>query len=226
MLTREHYTAPLSTPGAQQYLDWFIGHQPRVKSFTETAGAQMQWCKRGLWKSPFDLWTYQEIIAQVRPSRIVEFGTHRGGTALFLAHMLDVCQIDGRVLSVDVVDYQYKPEHPRLRYLVASSVSAQAEQLVRKFCCDQTVLIIEDSDHSYEHVHRELELYSSLVTPGSYFIVEDTYYRLAPDQWDQSPARACMEFVNAHEDQWEVDWAREQFGVSICHGGYLRRKAK
>lgn len=225
MLTRQDYTAPLTAPGAQAYLDWFTGQSPRVASFCDTPGAQMSWHRRGLWKSPFDLWTYQEILAETRPRCVVEFGTHRGGTTLYLAELLDTFQIDGHVLSVDLVDYAYKPEHPRISYLVADAVSREAVLAVQGFCRDEPTLIIEDSEHSYQHVQRELDIYAALVTPGSYFVVEDTYYK-SSDQWDDSAARAAMEFVNAHEDQWEVDWAREQFGVSICHGGYLRRKTQ
>ena len=36
------------------------------------------------------------------------------------------------------------------------------------------ILVILDSNHSHEHVLRELELYSPLVTKNSYLIVFDT----------------------------------------------------
>jgi cephalosporin hydroxylase len=36
-------------------------------------------------KSVSDLWNYQEILTDLKPSLVVEFGTHRGGSALYFA---------------------------------------------------------------------------------------------------------------------------------------------
>lgn len=40
-------------------------------------------------KYPADAWTCQEIIFETRPDLIIETGTHRGGSALFLATICD-----------------------------------------------------------------------------------------------------------------------------------------
>ena len=51
-------------------------------------------------KCPLDLWVYQEIIFELRPDVIVECGTCKGGSALFLASMCDMVR-NGRVFSID-----------------------------------------------------------------------------------------------------------------------------
>ena len=58
------------------------------------------WLGVPLLKCPLDLWVYQELIYDQRPDLIVETGTWRGGSALFLAC---VCEMvgHGRVVSID-----------------------------------------------------------------------------------------------------------------------------
>ncbi|HKC20674.1 MAG TPA: CmcI family methyltransferase, partial [Candidatus Dormibacteraeota bacterium] len=53
-------------------------------------------------KSPSDMWNYQEILAELKPSLVVEFGTRYGGSALFFASVMR--QLGGRfrVLTVDI----------------------------------------------------------------------------------------------------------------------------
>jgi cephalosporin hydroxylase len=41
-------------------------------------------------KCPLDPWAYQEILPEVKPDLVVETGTHKGGSALFLADMLEL----------------------------------------------------------------------------------------------------------------------------------------
>jgi cephalosporin hydroxylase len=72
-------------------------------------------------KCPLDLWVYQEILFERRPDLIVETGTARGGSALFLASVLDWIG-SGRVITIDVRDVPGKPVHPRIEYRVGSSI--------------------------------------------------------------------------------------------------------
>ena len=71
-------------------------------------------------KCPMDLWAYQEILAEVRPDLVVETGTHLGGSALFLAHMLDLLG-KGELVTVDILERPDRPRHPRIRYVTGSS---------------------------------------------------------------------------------------------------------
>ena len=61
---------------------------------------------------------------------------------------------------------------------------------------DDVILVILDSDHSKDRVSKELLLYKSIVTTGSYMIVEDTSINgnpLLPD-WGPGPMEAVEEF--------------------------------
>src|SRR5689334_17904296 len=53
-------------------------------------------------KNPFDLWVLQEIIHEIKPDIIVEAGTWKGGSALFMATHLDLIH-HGKILTIDIV---------------------------------------------------------------------------------------------------------------------------
>jgi len=61
------------------------------------------WSGIGVGKCPLDLWTYHEMLFEIRPDVIIECGTGVGGSTLFLAHQCDLIG-KGRILTVDVVD--------------------------------------------------------------------------------------------------------------------------
>lgn len=73
-------------------------------------------------KSPLDLWVYQEILWETRPDLIVESGTACGGSALFLATVLDRLG-GGSICTIDIADVLGRPEHPRIRYILGSSTA-------------------------------------------------------------------------------------------------------
>src|SRR5205814_2614354 len=60
-------------------------------------------------KSPLDMWNYQEILFQRRPSLIVEFGTWSGGATVFFAAIIRDLRGRGRVLSLDIDPFRLVP---------------------------------------------------------------------------------------------------------------------
>src|SRR4051812_4544598 len=53
-------------------------------------------------KSVSDMWNYQEILTELKPSLVLEFGTFAGGSALYFAELLKLISPRYRVLTVDV----------------------------------------------------------------------------------------------------------------------------
>ena len=175
-------------------------------------------------KTPLDLWIYQEILFEIRPDLVVETGTHLGGSALFLGHMLDLLG-RGTIVSVDVLDAPGRPEHPRVRYLRGSSAD---EGLVRGVFAGrpegEATLVILDSDHSRDHVLRELRLFAPHVSKGSYLIVEDSNVNGHPvlPEHGPGPAEAIAAFLPAHPE-FARDASREKFLLTYNPEGYLKR---
>jgi cephalosporin hydroxylase len=175
-------------------------------------------------KCPMDLMAYQEILFETRPGLVVETGTHEGGSALYLAHMLDLLGA-GEVVTIDVLHRPGRPPHPRIRYVMGSSGDVElAGGIFRGRPPGERRLVILDSDHSRAHVLRELELFAPRVPPGNYVVVEDSNvngHPVLPD-FGPGPSEAVEEFLAGHPE-FEVDRSREKFLMTFNPGGYLKR---
>ncbi len=176
------------------------------------------------YKSPLDLWAYQEIIVETAPDLIVECGTRFGGSALYLA---SICQMVGRgaVISIDIDEQPDRPSHGMLRYVHGSSTDPATLDIVRSHIeADARVMVILDSDHHYDHVLAEMRLYGALVSPDCYMIVEDgnvNGHPVLPDH-GPGPTEAIAAYL-ADSPPFEVDAGRERFLMTLNPGGYLRR---
>ena len=187
-----------------------------------------RWMGVPLYKTPTDLWVYQEILVETRPSVIVETGTANGGSALYLAMIGDL--IGGvRVITVDVTNQsagERLPKHPDITYLSGSSKDPQVLAAIRSALRpEDRVMVLLDSDHSEAHVRSELALYGPLVTSGCYLIVEDTNVNGHPvyPLHGPGPMEAVQGWLPAHPE-FEVDRRREKFMLTFNPHGYLRRK--
>ncbi len=79
---------------------------------------------------PTDLWVYQELLEELKPSLVVQTGTYRGGTALFLADRLQIIG-RGHVVTIDAEAEPNRPQHPRLTYLTGPPTAADIVDDVR-----------------------------------------------------------------------------------------------
>jgi cephalosporin hydroxylase len=191
----------------------------------EAAAPWSPWLGVRTLKNPLDLWVYQEILFETRPEVIVETGTHRGGSALYLASLCDLLGT-GTVVTIDIEpvadDY---PSHPRIVYLGGRSstddaVVAEVAALVR----GRRAMVILDSDHSQRHVEAELGAYARFVSEGCYLVVEDSNLGIIRPELLPGPGEALEGFL-AGTSEFEVDRSRERFLLTYNDGGYLRRIA-
>ena len=173
-------------------------------------------------KSPLDWWVYMEIIHEVKPDIIIELGTHYGGSALALAHVLDNLN-HGRVISVGL---SHSPvpaivrEHKRITLVTGAAL--QVIGAVRAHMKEgDKVLVIEDSDHSMSHTLEVLQKYGKLVTVGSYIIVEDGIAGHGLNE-PGGPYEAVEAFLK-QTDKFKLDRNREHFLITWNPKGYLRR---
>jgi cephalosporin hydroxylase len=180
----------------------------------------------------------QEIIWHVRPDLVVETGVAHGGSLVHSASLLELLGGDRLVVGVDVDirphnrrEIEAHPLTRRIRLIEGSSTDERIAASVREHARGRrAVLVILDSDHTHAHVLRELELYSPLVTRGSYLVVFDTLIEDLPDElfagrrWGRgnNPKTAVWQFLKTTE-RFEIDARRAGKLLLTCApDGYLR----
>lgn len=183
------------------------------------------------WKCPFDLWIIQELLCQLKLDYIVETGTAYGGSALYYASIFDLLN-HGQVITIDdnsspfmtSKDIENRPKHPRITYIKGSSIDVNIVEQVISLCNGLNVMVVLDSFHSEPHVYSELQLYSPLVSKGSYIIVEDTNVNgnpVAPDH-GPGPSEAVKKWLTKNPS-FKVDSSCERLLMTFNPGGYLKR---
>ena len=175
-------------------------------------------------KCPLDLWVYQEILYELKPDIVIETGVNEGGGAAFLASILDSIG-KGRLITIDIEIMENLPVHERITYLKGSSTDKKIVQKISEMIQEnQVVLVILDSDHNMPHVLREMEIYSKLVTKGSYMIVEDSNINGHPimPNWGNGPYEAIEKFLE-NNDSFEIEKKHEKYFMTFNPNGYLRK---
>jgi cephalosporin hydroxylase len=175
-------------------------------------------------QTPTDMWMMQEIITEVKPDFIVETGTYLGGSALFFATVLEHVNLEGKVITVDIADFRRKGYdasrillfRERVEFVKGNSVSPEVIKKIAEEVKGHRVMVLLDSNHRQEHVLKELELYSPLVSVGSYIIVHDTNRR------GKGPFEAVREFLAKYKN-FEIDRSKEKFFLTYSPSGYLKR---
>jgi len=157
-------------------IDWII------KSAEIKYTYNFSWLGRPIIQFPQDMIAMQEIIWQVRPDLIIETGIAHGGSLIFYASMLELVGGNGQVLGIDVdirahnrIEIEKHLMFKRITMIEGSSIDDTVAQQVRAFASSKNrIMLLLDSNHTHDHVLRELQLYSPLVTEGSYLMVFDT----------------------------------------------------
>ncbi|MBI1280613.1 MAG: cephalosporin hydroxylase [Anaerolineaceae bacterium] len=196
------------------------------------------WMGRPIIQLPQDMVAMQEIIWKVQPDLIIETGVAHGGSLIFYASMLDLLGGEGRVIGVDIdirahnrTEIENHPMSKRISLVEGSSVDTETVQKVKEFASNsKKALVVLDSNHTHEHVLKELEMYSPFVKQGSYVVVFDTLIEDIPDEllgdrlWGKgnNPKTAVWEFLKTN-DRFEIDSvASDKLLLTVAPDGYLR----
>lgn len=197
-----------------------------------------EWLGRPVIQYPQDIVAMQEIIWNTRPDLIIETGIAHGGSLIFHASMLKLLGGEGRVLGIDIdirehnrTEIERHPMYERITMIEGSSTDTNVLEKVRAFATSAArVLVILDSNHTHEHALKEMEVYSPLVTRGSYLVVFDTVIEDLPEDafpdrpWSRgnNPKTAVWEFLKKN-DRFEIDREiQDKLQITVAPDGYLK----
>lgn len=198
------------------------------------------WLGRPIIQYPQDIIAMQELIWRVKPDLIIETGVAHGGSVIFYSSMLELLGGDGRVIGIDIdirkhnrIEIENHPLSSRIVLIEASSVNdATFRQVELEAKRHRRIMVVLDSNHTHDHVLRELKIYSQLVTAESYCVVFDTIIEYVPGgtysdrPWNKgnNPATAIREFLSS-SSEFEIDQEIDnKLLISVASGGFLRKK--
>jgi cephalosporin hydroxylase len=176
-------------------------------------------------KCPFDYVLYQMIVLDIKPDIIVEIGTNKGGSALYLADLLEI-NGKGVIHTIDLPsNKENKLLHNNSRIsLFKDGFLKYDTSLLSEY---KKILIIEDSSHYYADTLAALKKFSPFVSKNSYFIVEDGIINQLglEKKYDGGPSKAIKEFL-FENNEFEIDrnWC-DFFGKNATFNvdGYLKK---
>jgi len=203
---------------------------------------------------PQDIIAMQEIIWEVKPDLIIETGIAHGGSLIMSASMLallDLCEAaeagkllnpnvtNRMVLGIDVDIRKHNREailsHPmssRIKMIEGSSIDSNVVKEVKKYSQNfNKILVCLDSNHTHEHVLKELNFYATLTSKDSYCVVFDTIIEDLPkDMFPDRPwcpgnnaKTAVLEFLKKN-NSFEIDTIiQNKLLITVSPDGYLKR---
>jgi predicted O-methyltransferase YrrM len=164
-----------------------------------------------------ELSRFLELAQKLRPSRVLEIGTGRGGTLFLLTR---IAAPDAVLVSIDLSSPDdlrfggadlsrrkrlfeaFALDEQRVQVLLADSHLVDTrEQVTRIFDGGQVDLLFIDGDHTTAGVSRDFELYKDLVRPGglvAFHDIVDGKPELVggvPDFWRAIKTPDALEFI-------------------------------
>jgi predicted O-methyltransferase YrrM len=169
-----------------------------------------------------------ERLAELRPRKIVEIGTARGGTLFLLTR---VAASDATVVSVDLpggefgggyarrrglLYRQFARRRQRLRLILGDSGAPSTVARVKETVGGSVDFLFIDGDHRYDGVRRDFESYAPLVRPGGLIAIHDIVP--GPVEAVGDVPRFWREIRGPDSDEIVERWDQGGYGI-----GLLRR---
>lgn len=230
---RAKAAAQASDPALQDLALRFV-----IESDRHNYAYQWTWLGLPIIQLPSDILMMQEIIWTTKPDLIIETGVAWGGSIVLYASLMEL-RGNGNVIGIDLnlaenVSEQVMafPFAHRIQLIRGDSTSDEVlAEVSTKIGISTKVMVVLDSNHTHDHVLKELQAYGPLVTPGQYIVVSDTIVESLPPQahrpraWGpgNNPKTALDDFLAANPDFEVDDEISSRLLDTLTPGGYVRR---
>tara|TARA_B110000027_G_scaffold134182_1_gene165387 strand:- start:1561 stop:2301 length:741 start_codon:yes stop_codon:yes gene_type:complete len=191
---------------------------------------------------PNDIIVMQELIYKVKPKYIIECGVAHGGMLVFYASILKLLNIKKhKVIGIDI---KIRPMNRRniiksgfYKNINLFETSSTDEKLFYKLKNkyklkkNERKIVVLDSNHTKEHVLRELNFYSKLLNKGDYIIVMDTIIELINPKFNKqknfkkgnSPYNAVNLFMKKNKDFIIDNYYENKSFLTNIRKGFLKK---
>jgi cephalosporin hydroxylase len=212
------------------------------------------WMGRPAIQFPNDAWAMQELIWKVKPDLIIESGIAHGGSLIYYASLLAMLDLSDSItskgsldpnktrrkvvgLDIDIRSHNRSEieAHPMINWIqmiegssISPDVIDQVTELSKGY---KRILVSLDSNHTHEHVSKELLAYAPLVSRDSYCVVFDTIIEDMPEEsskdrpWGpgNNPKTAVWEFLESNPG-FQIDSdIHNKLQITVAPDGYLKR---
>lgn len=189
----------------------------------------VDWKDIPIQKDSLQIVATQQLIQELQPKTIIEFGSFKGGSALWLADMQESCVKGGKIISLDIdlanVDPRIRHDQ-RIEFIQGNSNYVEQVLPVQKLKDFlHPILVIEDA-----HINTIGILdyfHENLFKPGDYFIVEDTNidynnacYKVWMQEFDSSYCASKLENLNNKLTNLN-NWLKTKDGMYLVDTKYV-----
>lgn len=198
---------------------------------------ELTWLGRPIIQFSNDMIMLQELIWDTKPDIFIEAGIAHGGSLIYTASLFELMGTNGQVIGIDIeirphnrIAIEQHRMFKRIKMIEGSSVDKSTLDSLEKLLVEgKSITVMLDSNHSKEHVLKELQLYSKFVTKGSYLIVQDGAQEWVSDiprgkpEWKEDNPLAAIEIFLKENDDFVIDEKYTRLGITQSPNGYLRK---
>lgn len=201
----------------------------------------------GLAKFPQDLWSYEKLIDLSQPEVILEIGINEGGFSRWLHDRLLLTQAFNpapkprTVIGIDINIDKPKQNLASLLNNPTEKVTIEILQCnllneaslqetkakIINIISNRSLLIIEDSGHSYDTTKASLDAFSPLLESGEWLVVEDTCVDIEAlremPSWPRGALSATDAFLEGN-DAFKRTGFNHTYEITCHPYGFLRKK--
>jgi cephalosporin hydroxylase len=196
------------------------------------------WLDEPILQTPEDIITQQEIIYKTKPEVIIEVGVCWGGSILFYNMLSKILPIK-KIIGIDIfipknLKKRLKRRCDNKLLLIENDSTDEVlidklKKMLKKY---KNFYIHLDSNHTYEHVLKELNLYSKFLNKNNYIVADDTIIDEIPNQtyrsrpWNKSnnPMKAVKEFLKKNKNFKINKKLNHNHLISSAPNGYIYRQ--